>query len=101
MKVRYLERVSASVSAAAAVGVKAKGERMKAGAAAGRREIEAEEDREEGEMLSDDIMLRERYRKTVIKLGLKCRPGLPTGRPTVAIGNHDEQMELDVKKWLW
>jgi hypothetical protein len=72
MRVRYLESVSASVSAAAAVGVKAKGERMKAGAAAGRREIEAEEDREEGDMFSDDIMLRERYRKPVMKLGLKC-----------------------------
>ena len=63
--------------------------------------VQAEEDREEGEMFSDDIMLRERYRKTVIQLGLKCRPGLPTGRPTVAIGNHGEQMELDAKKRLW
>ncbi len=99
-KWRYLERVCASESdrgaAAAAVGVRAKGERMKAGEAAGRREIEAEGDREEGDMFSDDMMLRERYRKTVVKLGMKCPPGLPAGRPAVAIGKHDEQMKWDV-----
>ncbi len=66
----HFDRVSANVcdmAAGACVGVK--GERRNAGAATGRRVDAAEEDREEGDRLRDDMMLLSHYRKTVSKSG--------------------------------